>query len=52
MPVVFTKSVNAGIEGQWGWWHCPKFQDIKLGGPSILLYAALGVPLWWAYAHG
>ena len=53
------------IEGQWGWWllagylaatalfaALPSFQDIKLGGPSILLYAALGVPLWWAYAHG
>lgn len=52
------------IEGQWGYWllagylaatalfaALPSFQDIKLGGPSILLYAALGVPLWWAYAH-
>ncbi len=53
------------IESQWGWWllagylaanalfaALPSFQDIKLGGPSILLYAALGVPFWWAYAHG
>ncbi len=27
------------------------FQDIKLGGRSLLLYAALGGFLWWAYTH-
>jgi hypothetical protein len=52
------------IEGQWGWWllagylaatalfaALPSFQDIKVGGPSLLLYAALSMLLWWAYAH-
>jgi hypothetical protein len=52
------------IDGQWGWWllagyltgtalfaALPSFQDIKLGGASLLLYAAIGVLLWWAYAH-
>jgi hypothetical protein len=27
------------------------FQDIKLGGLSLLLYAAISVLLWWAYAR-
>ena len=52
------------IEGQWGWWllagylaatalfaALPSLQDIKLGGLSLLLYAAISVLLWWAYAH-
>jgi len=51
-------------EGQWGGWllagylaatalfaALPSFQDIKLGGLSLLLYAAIGALLWWAYAH-
>ena len=51
-------------DSQWGWWllagyltatalfaALPPFQDIKLGGRSLLLYAALGGFLWWAYAH-
>ena len=51
-------------DGQWGWWllagyltatalfaALPSFQDIKLGGRSLLLYAALGGFLWWAYTH-
>jgi hypothetical protein len=51
-------------EGQWGWWllagylaatalfaALPSFQDIKIGGPSLLLYGALSALLWWAYAH-
>jgi hypothetical protein len=51
-------------EGQWGWWFLggyltgtalfaalPSFQDIKLGGRSLLLYAAIGGFLWWAYTH-
>ena len=51
-------------EGQWGWWllagylaatalfvALPSFQDIKVGGPSLLLYATLSAVLWWAYAH-
>jgi hypothetical protein len=51
-------------DGQWGWWllggyltatalfaALPSFQDIKLGGRSLLLYAALGGLLWWAYTH-
>jgi hypothetical protein len=29
----------------------PSFQDIKLGGRSLLLYAVLGGFLWWAYTH-
>ena len=49
---------------QWGWWllagyltatalfaALPSFQDMKLGGRSILLYAAVGSLLWWAYTH-
>src|ERR1700693_440930 len=52
------------IDGQWGWWllagylaatalfaALPSFQDIKLGGRSLLLYAALGGFLWWACTH-
>lgn len=52
------------IESQWGWWllagylaatalfaALPSFQDIKLGGLSLLLYAAISVLLWWAYAR-
>jgi hypothetical protein len=52
------------IDGQWGWWllagyltatllyaALPSFQDIKLGGRSLLLYAALGGFLWWGYTH-
>lgn len=51
-------------DSQWGWWllagyltatalfaALPSFQDIKLGGRSLLLYAALGGFLWWAYTH-
>ena len=51
-------------DSQWGWWllagyltatalfaALPSFQDIKRGGRSLLLYAALGGFLWWAYAH-
>ena len=51
-------------DGRWGWWllggyltatvlfaALPSFQDIKLGGWSLLLYAALGGLLWWAYIH-
>jgi hypothetical protein len=51
-------------DGQWGWWllagyvsatalfaALPSFQDIKLGSPSLLLYAALGGLLWWVYTH-
>jgi hypothetical protein len=50
--------------GQWGWWllagyltatalfaALPSFQDMKLGGRSLLLYAALGGFLWWAYTY-
>ena len=53
------------IEGQWGWWllagylaatalfaALPSFQDLKVGGRSLLLYAALGAVLWWGYARG
>ena len=49
---------------QWGWWllagylaatvlfaALPSLQDIKLGGRSLFLYAALGGLLWWAYAY-
>jgi hypothetical protein len=52
------------IDGQWGWWllagylaatalfaALPSFQDIKIGGPSLLLYAVLGALLFWAYAY-
>ena len=51
-------------DGRWGWWllagyltatalfaALPSFQDMKLGGRSILLYAALGGLLWWAYNY-
>jgi hypothetical protein len=51
-------------DGQRGWWllagyltatalfaALPSFQDIKLGGRSLLLYAVLGGLLWWAYTH-
>jgi hypothetical protein len=51
-------------DGQWGWWllagylsatalfaALPSFQDIKLGGRSLLLYAALGGLLWWGYTR-
>jgi hypothetical protein len=50
--------------GQWGWWALggyltatalfaalPSFQDIKLGGRSLLLYGALVGFLWWAYTQ-
>ena len=52
------------IDGQWGWWllagylaatalfaALPSFQDLKIGGPSLLLYAALSALLLWAYAY-
>jgi len=52
------------IEGEFGRWllagylaatalfaALPSLQDIKLGGLSLLLYAAISVLLWWAYAH-
>jgi hypothetical protein len=52
------------VEGQWGWWllggylaatalfaALPSFQDLRIGGPSLLLYAAIGGLLWWAYAY-
>ena len=51
-------------DNQWGWWllagylaatalfaALPSFQDIKLGGRSLLLYTALSGFLWWAYTH-
>ena len=51
-------------DSQWGWWllagyltatalfaALPSFQDLKLGGRSLLLYAALGGLVWWAYTH-
>ena len=50
--------------GQWGWWTVggyltatalfaalPSFQDLKLGGRSLLLYGALVAFLWWAYTR-
>src|ERR1019366_4093967 len=50
------------LKGQWGWWlfagyltatalfaALPSFQDIKLGGCSLLLYAAMSGLLWLAY---
>ena len=50
--------------GHWGWWALggyltatvlfaalPSFQDIKLGGRSLLLYGALVGILWWAYTQ-
>jgi hypothetical protein len=52
------------IKGQWGWWllagyltatalfaALPSIQDIKLGGRSLLLYAAMGGLLWLAYTY-
>jgi hypothetical protein len=52
------------VEGRWGWWllagylaatalfaALPSFQDLRIGGPSLLLYAATGALLWWAYAY-
>jgi len=52
------------VEGRWGWWllggylaatalfaALPSFQDLRIGGPSLLLYAAIGGLLWWAYAY-
>jgi hypothetical protein len=51
-------------DGHWGWWllagylaatglfaALPSFQDLRVGGRSILLYVAFGALLWWAYAH-
>jgi hypothetical protein len=52
------------VEGRWGWWllagylaatalfaALPSFQDLRIGGPSLLLYGVLGALLWWAYAY-
>ena len=52
------------LEGRWGWWllggylaatalfaALPSFQDLRIGGPSLLLYGAAGALLWWAYAY-
>jgi len=52
------------VEGRWGWWLAagylaatalfaalPSFQDLRIGGPSLLLYGAAGALLWWAYAY-
>ena len=52
------------VDGQWGWWllggylgatalfaALPSLQDIKIGWPSLLLYAVLGGLLWWAYTY-
>jgi hypothetical protein len=52
------------LKGQWGWWlfagyltatalfaALPSFQDIKLGGCSLLLYAAMSGLLWLAYTY-
>jgi hypothetical protein len=52
------------VEGRWGWWllggylaatalfaALPSFQDLRIGGPSLLLYGAIGALLWWAYAY-
>jgi hypothetical protein len=52
------------IDDRWGWWllagylaatalfaALPSFQDIKVGGPSLLLYTAVGALLWWAYSQ-
>lgn len=49
---------------QWGWWllagyltatalfaALPSLQDIKVGGRSLLLYAAIAAILYWAYAY-
>jgi hypothetical protein len=52
------------IEQRWGWWllagylaatalfaALPSLQDLRIGGPSLLLYGAAGALLWWAYAY-
>ncbi|HET9763640.1 MAG TPA: hypothetical protein VFR50_09005 [Casimicrobiaceae bacterium] len=52
------------VEGRWGWWllagylaatvlfaALPSFQDLRIGALSLLLYAAIGALLWWAYAY-
>ena len=52
------------IMGWWGWWllagyltatalfaALPSIQDIKLGGRSLLLYAAMGGLLWLAHTY-
>jgi len=52
------------VDGRWGWWllggylaatalfaALPSFQDIRIGGPSLLLYGALGGLAWWAYSY-
>jgi hypothetical protein len=52
------------LTGQWGWWlfagyftattlfaALPSFQDIKLGGRSFVLYAAISGLLWLAYTY-
>jgi hypothetical protein len=51
-------------QGRWGWCllvgyltatalfaALPSFQDIKVGGGSLLLYAAMGGLMWLAYAY-
>ena len=51
-------------ESRWGWWllggyltatalfaALPSLQDLRIGWRSLLLYAALGGMLWWAYAY-
>jgi len=52
------------VDGHWGWWllagylaatalfaALPSFQDLRVGGSSILLYAAVGALLWWAHSR-
>jgi hypothetical protein len=52
------------IQGQWGRWFLvgyltatalfaalPSYQDIKVGGSSLLLYAAMSGLVWLAYAY-
>ena len=52
------------LDAQWGWWlfsgyltatalfaALPSFQDIRLGGGSLLLYAAIGALLWLAHTY-
>jgi hypothetical protein len=52
------------VEDRWGWWLAggylaatalfaalPSFQDLRVGGPSILLYVALGGLLLSAYIY-
>jgi hypothetical protein len=52
------------VEGRWGWWLAggylaatslfaalPSFQDVKVGGPSLLLYVAVSGLLLWAYTY-